>query len=196
MNHSESGFLVFFPVFYPTIGQQPKDSVIQMNSLVIMGVAGSGKSVVARATAVALRKELVEGDDYHSPASRAKMRAGIALTDEDRTEWLETLGRVLVRQTEFGGVVLTCSALRRNYRDRLRQATPGLMFVWLRIDEQVALERVTRRAAEHLFPPALVASQFAALEPPTAEADVLAVNATDPLDTVLDRILSHLKEKQ
>jgi len=167
-----------------------------MNSLVIMGVAGSGKSVVARATAVALKKELVEGDDYHSPASRAKMRAGIALTDEDRAEWLETLVRVLARQSEFGGAVLTCSALRRNYRDRLRQATPDLLFVWLRIDEQVALERVTQRAAEHLFPPILVASQFAALEPPTGEPDVLAVNATDPLDAVLARILSHLKEKQ
>jgi gluconokinase len=161
-----------------------------------MGVAGSGKSVVARATAVALKKELVEGDDYHSPVSRAKMREGIALADEDRTEWLESLSRALVRHNEFGGAVLTCSALRRSYRDRLRDADAQLRFVWLRIDEQVALERVTRRAAEHLFPPALVASQFAALEPPTSEPDVLAVDASDPLESVLDRILSHLKEKQ
>jgi gluconokinase len=167
-----------------------------MNSLVIMGVAGSGKSVVARAIAIALKRELVEGDDYHPPASRANMRAGIALTDEDRSEWLETLSRVLKRQSELGGAVLTCSALRRRYRDRLRHAAPGLLFVWLRIDEQVALERVTRRAAEHLFPPVLVASQFAALEPPTSEPDVLTVEATDPLDLVLNRILSHLKEKQ
>jgi gluconokinase len=167
-----------------------------MNSLVIMGVAGSGKSVVARAVAVALKKELVEGDDYHSPASRAKMRAGIALADEDRSEWLDALCRVLVRQQEFGGAVLSCSALRRSYRDRLRHAGPGLQFVWLRIDETAALDRVTRRAAEHLFPPTLVSSQFAVLEPPTDEPDVLSVDATDPLDSVLDRILSQLNRKQ
>jgi gluconokinase len=171
------------------------DSGTQMSSLVIMGVAGSGKSLVARAVAASLNKELVEGDDYHSPASRAKMRAGIALADEDRIEWLATLGRALARQNEFGGAVLTCSALRRSYRDQLREADPDLLFVWLRIGEQAALERVTRRASEHLFPPALVASQFAALEPPTGEPDVLAVEATDPLDAVLGRILSHLKEK-
>src|SRR5438105_13908838 len=167
-----------------------------MNSLIIMGVAGSGKSVVARAIAVALKKELVEGDDYHTPVSRAKMRAGIALADEDRSEWLDALCRVLARQQELGGAVLSCSALRRSYRDQLRRAGPGLQFVWLRIDETVALDRVTRRAAEHLFPPTLVSSQFAVLEPPTDEPDVLPVDATDPLASVLDRILSHLNGKQ
>jgi gluconokinase len=164
-----------------------------MPSLVIMGVAGCGKSLVGHAIAYALGCPLVEGDDHHCAASVAKMRAGTALTDEDRADWLAKLADILAAH-HAGGSVLTCSALKRSYRDRLRAAASGLLFVWLRIDAPTALARVTQRAAQHLFPPGLVASQFAALEPPTGEADVLAVNATDTPEQIVTQVLAHLRE--
>ena len=104
-----------------------------------MGVAGCGKSSLGSALARAEGLPLVEGDDHHSPASREKMRRGIALTDADRDGWLATLGRLL--QAHPQGVVLTCSALKKAYRDRLRGARPGLRFVFLDIDPASARQR-------------------------------------------------------
>src|SRR3990167_3194710 len=99
--------------------------------LVIMGVAGCGKSSLGRALAEALSLPLVEGDDFHSPESRDKMSRGVALTDADRDGWLDTLGEQLLSRPD--GAVLTCSALKRAYRERLRAARPGLRFVFLDI---------------------------------------------------------------
>ncbi len=148
-------------------------------SVIIMGVAGCGKSSLASAVAQQLGMNLIEGDDHHSPESLNKMREGIALTDADRDGWLGTLAGAL--QGHPGGVVLTCSALKAIYRDRLRQAAPGLRFVYLDISPEHALARVTERAASHFFSTSLVESQFTTLEPPTGEAGVLCVDGMAPL---------------
>ena len=151
-----------------------------LDSLVIMGVAGCGKSSLGAAMAQATGLKLVEGDDFHSPASRAKMSQGIALLDADRDGWLGVLGAQL--QAHPQGLVLTCSALKRAYRERLRQAAPGLRFVFLDIDREQAQARVAARATQHFFSTSLVDSQFATLEDPTGEAGVLRVDALASLD--------------
>jgi gluconokinase len=143
--------------------------------LVVMGVAGCGKSSLGLALAQAEGLPLIEGDDHHSPASREKMRQGIALTDADREGWLATLGQLL--QAQPHGAVLTCSALKKAYRDRLRDACPGLRFVFLEIDRASAGQRVADRAGTHFFSSALVDSQFATLESPVGEAGVLRLDA-------------------
>ncbi|MEO6322840.1 MAG: gluconokinase [Polaromonas sp.] len=148
-------------------------------SLVIMGVAGCGKSSLGAAVAQATGLTLVEGDDFHSPASRAKMSNGIALLDADRDGWLSTLSEQLQGHTE--GLVLTCSALKRSYRERLRQAAPGLRFVFLDISREQAQARVAARAPLHFFSTSLVDSQFATLEVPTGETGVLRVDALKSL---------------
>lgn len=147
-----------------------------------MGVAGCGKSTVGACLAQALDRPLVEGDDFHAPASRDKMNRGIALTDADRDGWLTTLGGELQRHP--GGCVLTCSSLKRAYRERLRAASPGLRFVFLDIDRAAALERVAARAGAHFFSASLVDSQFATLESPVGEAGVLRLDAREPADTL------------
>src|SRR5512139_439424 len=131
-----------------------------MSSAVFMGVAGCGKSSTAQAVAQRLGWPLIEGDDYHADASKAKMKDGIALTDADRAGWLATLGDLLAtHQREGTPVLLTCSALKRSYRDLLRARSPGLRFVFLDIDKASAIERVAGRGTLHLFPTSLVDSQ-------------------------------------
>lgn len=154
------------------------------DSLVVMGVAGCGKSSLGAAYAQAQGLELIEGDAFHSPESRRKMAAGIALTDADRAGWLQTLGEQLRQRP---GVVLTCSALRRAYRAQLRSAAPGLRFAFLEISRDEALARVRARAA-HFFSASLVDSQFATLEPPTGEPGVLRLDATAPLAHLMEQI--------
>jgi gluconokinase len=155
-----------------------------------MGVAGCGKSTVGAAIAAAESIPLVEGDDFHSAASRDKMARGIALNDDDRAAWLDVLGTKLASHTQ--GVVLTCSALKRAYRDRLRAAAPGLRFVFLAIDREAARERVGSRGA-HFFSPHLVDSQFATLEPPVGEAGVLQVDALAPIAAIQGQVHAWLQ---
>lgn len=155
-------------------------------ALVIMGVSGCGKSSAGEAIARQLNWELIEGDSYHSPESVAKMQAGIALTDEDREGWLERLAQRLAQASSAHGLVLTCSALKRKYRDRLRAAQP-LGFVFLELDYATALERVQSRA-QHFFSPHLVANQFATLEDPRQESDVLTIDATRPFSAIAQQV--------
>jgi gluconokinase len=142
--------------------------------ILVMGVAGSGKSTLAAQIARELGIDLIEGDDHHSTANQDKMRRGIALEDADRMPWLDALGALLASRD--GGAVLTCSALKRSYRDRLRQAVHDLSIVFLDIAQDAAHARVAERSA-HVFPPSLVRSQFEALEPPLGEQGVLRVDA-------------------
>jgi gluconokinase len=151
-------------------------------STVVMGVAGCGKSSLAVALAQRFDQPMIEGDAFHSEASRARMQAGIALTDDDRAAWLATLGQELARHP--GGAVLACSALKRRYRDILRSAAPGLRFVFLDITPADAQQRVTARAGEHFFHPGLVQSQFDALEPPQGEPGVLRLDASRSLSVL------------
>jgi gluconokinase len=162
-------------------------------SLVVMGVAGCGKSSLGSALAEALRLPLIEGDDFHTEASKDKMRRGVPLDDADREGWLDRLAAETRRQSQ--GAVLTCSALKRKYRERLRAALPGVRFAYLRIDEPVARERVAARAGGHLFPPSLVPSQFAALEPPEGEPRVLTLDAQLPLEELRAHTLRWLHEE-
>jgi len=158
-----------------------------------MGVAGCGKSTVGAAVATAEHLPLVEGDDFHSPESRAKMATGTALTDADRAQWLVTLGEQLAAQP--GGVVLTCSALKKAYREQLRSAAPGLRFVFLEIDRDNALQRVAGRGS-HFFSASLVDSQFATLESPVGEPGVLRVDALEALGNLQRRVSAWLHEKE
>jgi gluconokinase len=158
-------------------------------SIVVMGVAGCGKSSLAEALSASLGWTLVEGDTYHSPANVAKMHAGVPLSDTDRADWLAALGTVL-RDTRRP-VLLTCSALKRAYRDRLRAAAPGLRFVHLALTPEAARDRVARRD-DHYFGPDLVASQFATLERPAGEPGVLELDATRPLPDLTAQVVRWL----
>jgi gluconokinase len=163
-----------------------------MHSLIVMGVAGCGKSSLARAVAQALGLPLIEGDDHHSAANRERMAQGIALTDADRKDWLDTLGRLL--QAQPLGVVMTCSALKRAYREQLRAASPGLRFAFLDITPAAAARRVAARPG-HFFAASLVDSQFATLESPVGEPGVLRLDAERPL-TVLQEQVQHWLQKE
>ncbi|WP_092948278.1 gluconokinase [Roseateles sp. YR242] len=152
-----------------------------------MGVAGCGKTSIGAALALRLRWPFIEGDAHHAPTSIAKMQAGQPLTDDDRWGWLDRLGSLLAAP---GPVVLSCSALKRVYRDRLRGFCPPLQFVYIDIDKALALARVTARSSGHIFPASLVESQFATLESPVGEAGVMSVPAEQPLDRQLESIVN------
>ena len=166
-------------------------------TLIVMGVSGCGKSSVALQLADSLGWTLHEGDAYHSEASVAKMREGVALTDEDRADWLARLVRLLAETSHNDpgqGVLLTCSALKRKYRDQLRagQVQSPVGFVFLDLDYTTALQRVRGRSS-HFFSPELVANQFATLERPDGEPDVLAINATLSLPEIVQRVSHWLR---
>jgi gluconokinase len=163
-----------------------------MNSVVMMGVAGCGKSSAGQLVAQALGLPLIEGDEFHPASNQDKMRQGLALTDADRSDWLTALGQALEHHPL--GAVLTCSALKKSYRDRLRAHAPNLRFVFLDIDSATAHQRVTARASAHLFPPSLVDSQFATLERPTGEPGVLRVDATTSLVSLSDTVAHWIRQ--
>lgn len=133
---------------------------------------------------------MIEGDDFHSDHNRALMRAGIPLGDAERDGWLRSLADEL--QKHEGGAVVTCSALKRRYRDLLRASSPGLAFVFLDITQEEALRRVGARD-EHFFPPKLLQSQFETLEAPVDEARVLRLDAKLPLERLMDQTVEWLK---
>ena len=169
-----------------------------VRAIVMMGVAGCGKSSLGARVAERIGARLIEGDDYHSAQSREKMSQGIALTDDDREGWLARLGELLnaarseACHDDTACAVLNCSALKRAYRDRLRAAVADLRFVYLEIDRAEALRRVSSRAGDHFFPVQLVDSQFATLEAPTGEPFVLTLDATLPLSELADRVVDWL----
>ena len=154
-----------------------------------MGVAGSGKSTLGAAVAERLGWPMIEGDDFHSDENKARMHAGVPLSDADREGWLRSLARELQRRP--GGAVLACSALKRAYRDLLRDASPGLAFVFLDISEDEALWRVSARG-QHFFSPDLMRSQFETLEVPVNEPGVLRLDAGLPLRSQVDQTVEWL----
>lgn len=158
--------------------------------VVLMGVAGAGKSVLGAELAARLGLVLLEGDNFHPLANIEKMRAGIPLDDRDRAGWLQRLAEELRRQPQ--GAVLTCSALKRAYRDILRAAVPRLYFVHLALSRAQALERVKSRT-DHFYPPSLVASQFDALEDPAGEPLVRVLDATRHVDRLVEEVVQWLQ---
>ncbi|MET9816250.1 MULTISPECIES: gluconokinase [unclassified Streptomyces] len=131
--------------------------------VVVMGVSGSGKTTVGRLLAQSLGVPYAEGDDFHPEANVAKMRAGHPLDDEDRRPWLEEIARWLTGHADSGGVV-TCSALKRRYRDRLASAAPRVFFLHLDGSPELIAARLTARRG-HFMPPDLLRTQYADLEP-------------------------------
>ncbi|WGK60668.1 gluconokinase [Halopseudomonas sp. SMJS2] len=152
-----------------------------ISAIVVMGVTACGKSTIAEAIAQHADGVHIEGDQFHSAASIAKMRAGIALDDADREAWLIELGELLAEAVAAGQrPVLSCSALKRSYREQLRAAVPGLGFVFLDIDREEVERRVARRQG-HFMSRDLVDSQFDTLQSPADEPGVLTVDATLPV---------------
>lgn len=138
---------------------------------VVMGVAGSGKTLIGAAFAGALGVDFVEGDEYHSAENVRRMASGIALTDDDRAEWLHSLAARLGEAKEAGtGLVMTCSALKRSYRDILRAEAGALRFVFLRGERALIAERLAGRHG-HFMSPSLLESQLATLEEPSSDED-------------------------
>jgi gluconokinase len=147
--------------------------------VVVMGVSGSGKSTVGALLAQALGVPFLEGDSFHPPENVARMAAGIALTDADREGWLHTLAAQL-EQHAATGVVLSCSALKRRYRDTLRRAAPDVALIHLSGLPDTLAQRLAGRSG-HYMPPSLLASQLATLEPPQADEHALTLdNARAP----------------
>ncbi len=165
--------------------------------LIIGGVAGAGKSSLAARIAAGTGWPMIEGDDLHPVGNVEKMRRGEPLTDADRWPWLEALAqaarRGLAGPEGLAGLVLTCSALRRVYRDFLRESMPtGLRFVFPIVSSDRLMERVTTRSHAY-FPPELLASQLAAFEQPGAgEPDCLLVDGERDLDAVAEEVMARL----
>jgi len=160
--------------------------------IVVMGVSGVGKTTVARLLAHRLGLPYAEADDFHPAANIAKMSAGIPLDDQDREPWLRALGAWLGERAGAGtGGVVTCSALKRSYRDILRDACPEAFFLHLTGSHELVGDRIAHRTG-HFMPPSLLDSQYATLEPLQADESgaVLDVDA-DP-DTLVDRAVADL----
>ena len=151
----------------------------------MMGVTASGKTTVGRALAARLGWPFADADDYHLPASIAKMHAGIPLTDADRAPWLASLRGLIARAIDRREhLVLACSALKQSYRDVLGGGLHPVRFVYLKADEAALRARLEHRS-DHFAGTNLLVSQFAALEEPH---DALSIDATAPLDWILDTI--------
>lgn len=154
--------------------------------IVIMGVSGCGKSSVGEALAEALGGRYIEGDDMHSPASIAKMQAGTPLDDSDRWPWLDRVGETQARGENT--TIVGCSALKRIYRDRIRKAAGReVLFVHLFGPKEVIAQRIKARLG-HFMPAWLLDSQFAALEPPTADEFSVTVMVNQPLAAVVLKV--------
>jgi gluconokinase len=153
--------------------------------VILIGASGSGKTTVAEALARQTGWRFVEGDDYHSPAAIAKMRAGNPLNDSDRAPWLASLHAVAAAAVDRrDDIIIACSALKQRYRERLRGALRGIRFVYLKAEEQTLRRRLEERR-HHFAGPALLASQLADLEEPT---DALTIDAASPPDDIAGAI--------
>ncbi|CCH33289.1 gluconokinase [Actinosynnema sp. NPDC047251] len=154
--------------------------------IVVMGVSGSGKTTAGTALARRLAVPFADADDFHPPANIAKMAAGVPLDDADRAPWLRAVGDWLAAHPD-GGVV-TCSALKRTFRDGLRAAAPAVRFVHLAGDPEVVRRRVAARS-DHFMPVGLVASQFATLEPLAPDEPGLVLDLDQPVDALVHAVV-------
>jgi gluconokinase len=169
-----------------------------------MGVSGSGKSTVMAALAERLGWVTAEGDDFHSPGNVAKMRAGIPLTDDDRGPWLAALaawiGECEAARSGAGGeagenAIVTCSALKRSYRDMLSEGHESVVFVHLEVPVTELEGRLNNRKG-HYMPPALLASQLETLEPLEADEPGWSVPAEGGMERVVAAIVALLKPRE
>ena len=155
-----------------------------------MGVSGSGKSLIGAAFARALGVEFVEGDAYHPAENVERMSRGIALTDDDRAGWLRSLAARLREAGVAGtGLVMTCSALKRSYRDVLRGGSRDLRFVFLRGEQSLIAERLAGRRG-HFMNPVLLESQFATLEEPSPEEQAWVCDIAQTSQEIVDSLVA------
>ena len=158
--------------------------------IVVMGVSGSGKSTVGAALAQRLRVPFADADDFHPPASIAKMTAGVPLDDDDRHPWLETIGDWLAEHPAGG--VMSCSALKRTYRDQLRRHRPDVEFLHLSGSADVVARRQASRPG-HFMPASLVASQFETLEPLEPDEPGITIDVEQSVDSIVDEYVSRTR---
>jgi gluconokinase len=159
--------------------------------IVVMGVAGTGKTTVGRLLATALGLPFAEGDAFHPAANVAKMSAGIPLDDADRRPWLDAVAEWIGERGPADGGVVAASALKRAYRDRLRRTAPGAVFVHL-TGERPLIERRMAARTGHFMPTTLLDSQFAALEPLRADERGVAVDVSGSPEEITERVLAAL----
>ena len=157
--------------------------------VVVMGVSGSGKSTVGAALAQRLRVPFADADDFHSAENIAKMSAGQPLDDDDRRPWLESIGVWLAEHGDGG--VMSCSALKHEYRDRLRGHEPSVLFAHLAGSVEVIARRQASRPG-HFMPTALLKSQFETLEPLTSDERGLTVDVDQSVDAIVDELVASL----
>lgn len=163
-----------------------------VSSIVVMGVSGCGKSLIGQRVAQALGLLFLEGDAFHNADNVARMSRGVALTDADRAGWLQALAhRLRDARRDAAPVVLSCSALKRRYRDVLRQGDPDLRFVYLG-GPRALIEKRMRARDDHFMPVALLDSQFRDLEPPTVDERALTMGIDAPPDRIVARVLEGL----
>jgi len=157
--------------------------------IIIMGVSGSGKSLIGKKLAEKLHFPYYDADDFHPEANVAKMREGVPLTDADRQPWLQSLAQYIHAWEKQEGAILACSALKEKYREILSfHYADFVKFIYLKGERDVILKRMQERAP-HYFPPDLLDSQFAALEEPK---DIFTVNIDTSPETILRKILEYL----
>ncbi|SFS70440.1 gluconokinase [Succinivibrio dextrinosolvens] len=162
---------------------------------VIMGVSGSGKSTVGKAIANHFKASFIDGDDLHPRANIIKMKSGIPLDDEDRKPWLERINDVFFSfENRHQSGVVVCSALKKKYRDMLREGNEGLIFVHLYGSKDLIRERMSRRQG-HFMKEEMLNSQFAALEFPDSEADVINVDISGSPEEIVKKAVSQIEKK-
>lgn len=157
----------------------------------LMGVSGCGKSVIGRELAKQLCGTFIDGDDLHPAANKEKMRAGLALNDVDRLPWFEVIKQSIL-DTRNKPVVMACSALKRNYRDLLRQGFEHATFVYLEGDFDLIMSRIQQRDHEYM-PTDLLRSQFDALEVPITAEKVIKVNIDKSVVEVVAEICEQIR---
>lgn len=168
------------------------DGMIPPTTVVVMGVSGSGKTTVAERLAERLHWEFAEGDDFHPRANVEKMAAGHPLDDDDRWPWLRTIGGWVDRREASGrSVVVTCSALKRSYRDLLREGRPSVWFAYVTVDAEVLRARLRERTG-HYMPASLLESQLATLEPLQPDEAGAEISGAAPPDAVVDDLIATL----
>lgn len=160
-----------------------------------MGVSGAGKTTLATGLAHTLNVRFEEGDALHPRANVEKMAAGQALSDEDRAPWLARVREWIDTQLDHGqSGIITCSALKRAYRDALRAKRTNVVFVYIEGDEDLIRQRLDGRTG-HFMPPTLLASQFAALEPPADDEHAITVSAADPPQDQIRKAIAALNDR-